>query len=184
MQNEIIVPGHPAPQGSKRPRPIYKGRGEAKRFTGKVALEEQSEKVAPWRADVRKAFEDQWTGLRLDGPVQVVAVFAFYRPANHFYPVNSRRPEPVLRLDAPVFPIQKQRNDIDKLMRSTLDAITSAGRVWVDDSLVVCGIEWKVYVDHPYAAGLGGRSGAIIAVTSLSTERALGDVDLLSQLGF
>jgi Holliday junction resolvase RusA-like endonuclease len=182
---EIVVPGHPAPQGSKHGRPIYKGRGAAKQFTGKVAMVESSEAVEPWRTDVRKAFEQQWTRERIEGPVVVYAVFAFYRPQNHFLPANRSRPEPVLRADAPGFPITKRKNDVDKLLRSTLDAITSAGKVWEDDSSVVGGQQLKVYVDHKLAARLDGRSGAIIRVYPVLDELALpADVDLLSQLGF
>jgi Holliday junction resolvase RusA-like endonuclease len=195
MAAEILVRGVPAPQGSKNPRPIYRGRGPTRVFTGKVALEESSQAVAPWRAAVRDAFEKQWRWSLITGPVRITrCVFVLTRPSTHYFTGrNAHR----LRDDAPAYPIAKQRNDIDKLLRSTLDGITSAGVigkirqvgiVWVDDSQVI-GVDMlrKVYQDHPLAAPLAGQSGAIIRVEAVSEpmleQPPLRD-RLLTEIGF
>jgi crossover junction endodeoxyribonuclease RusA len=181
------VPGHPAPQGSKQPRPIYKGRGEAKKFTGRVALEESSKAVQPWRTDVRKAFEQNWHMAKITGPVRLQVVFVYDRPKTHY---RTGRNAHLLREGAPEFPASKNRNDIDKLLRSTKDAITSVGRVWVDDAFVVATAQVKVYSDHPAAERLGGRGGAIIQLMPVhhTTEIPEGDIgttdNLLAEIGF
>jgi Holliday junction resolvase RusA-like endonuclease len=195
MAAEILVRGVPAPQGSKNPRPFYRGRGPTRVFTGKVALEESSQAVAPWRAAVRDAFEKQWRWSLITGPVRITrCVFVLTRPSTHYFTGrNAHR----LRDDAPAYPIAKQRNDIDKLLRSTLDGITSAGVigkirqvgiVWVDDSQVI-GVDMlrKVYQDHPLAAPLAGQSGAIIRVEAVSEpmlEQPLLRDRLLTEIGF
>jgi len=52
----ITVHGQPATQGSKHARPIYKGRGADKVFTGKVAqVESSKEKHTTWREAVKSA---------------------------------------------------------------------------------------------------------------------------------
>ena len=195
MAAEIIVKGVPAPQGSKNPRPIYRGRGPTRVFTGKVALEESSQAVGPWREAVRNAFEKQWRWGRIVGPVRLTrCVFVLIRPSTHY---GTGRNAHRLRPDAPAYPIAKQRNDIDKLLRSTMDGITSAGVikkirpvgvVWADDSQVV-GVDLlrKVYQDHPLAAPLAGQSGAIIGVEAVSEpmlEQEQPRDRLLAEIGF
>lgn len=145
-------------------------------FTGKVALEESSKAVEPWRNAVRTAFEKQWRWQPITGPVRLTrCVFVLLRPSTHY---GSGRNAHRLRPDAPTYPVAKQRNDIDKLLRSTLDGITSAGVidqfrpvgiVWADDSQVI-GVDMlrKVYQDDPLAAPLNGRAGAILAVEAVS----------------
>ncbi|MGW3992398.1 hypothetical protein ACWEF6_02810 [Amycolatopsis sp. NPDC004772] len=78
----LFVPGQPAPQGSKRARPIYRGKGDAREFTGKVAQTESSKAVKPWRADIRDALLDGHgqPRARFDGPVAVELAFVVKRP--------------------------------------------------------------------------------------------------------
>lgn len=112
----VFVAGTPAPQGSKR--------AFAHKQSGKVVTVEMSKRVKPWRADVREALLDD-TGqpsARYDGAVVVRLEFVMPRPKS--MPVT--RPTPP-HLKTP---------DVDKLARSTLDAITSAG-VIPDDKHVV-----------------------------------------------
>jgi crossover junction endodeoxyribonuclease RusA len=122
----IFVPGRPAPQGSKMARPIYKGRGAAKQFTGKVAQVESSKPgLETWRADVRAAF--LYCGNPIvrfaDGqPVSVRLTFVMPRPSG----MPKRKPTPP----------HTKRPDVDKLLRAVLDALTSAG-VLHDDCQVV-----------------------------------------------
>lgn len=122
----VFVPGKPAPQGSKMARPIYKGRGEAKEFTGKVAQVESSKPgLEAWRADVRAAFVvDGQPRIRFakGEPVSMRLTFVMPRPVG----MSKRKPTPP----------HTKRPDVDKLLRAVLDALTSAG-VLADDCQVV-----------------------------------------------
>lgn len=126
----ITVYGLPAPQGSKR----HVGRG---------VMVESSAAVRPWRADVRAAAEqivlhEGPDGLRalapgypLDGPLVASMVFTFTRPKGHY---RTGRNAHLLRDSAPARP--HGTPDLSKLVRSTEDALTSAG-LWKDDARVV-----------------------------------------------
>lgn len=110
----FTVRGIPAPQGSKR-------------HVGGGRMVESSAKVAPWRQDVRRAAEDAMNGhLPFEGPLELIAIFTLPKPKT------------VKRL------LPFVRPDLDKLLRSTGDALTSAG-VYVDDSQVVSLTARKVY---------------------------------------
>jgi len=117
----FFVPGIPAPQGSKR----HVGRG---------ILIESSKRVKPWREDVRQgaldaADQQQWTA-----PDAVAIGLTFWMPRPKSHPKTRRT-------------IHSSRPDADKLVRSTFDALTSAG-VIRDDSTVVKVSAVKAYV-HP-----------------------------------
>ena len=112
---KIIVYGMPAPQGSKK---FY---GINKR-TGHGILGESSKKVKPWRQDVKAAALAARNGAPpIDGPVCMRVVFTLPKPKSA--PKTKR-----------TYPDRKP--DIDKLLRSTLDALTEAG-VFTDDARVV-----------------------------------------------
>lgn len=113
MNLNFTVYGRPAAQGSKR--------AFVNKRTGKVALVEVSDKVRPWRQDVKQAAIEQTNGAILDGPVAVELHFFFMRPKSAKKSV--------------VAPCNRGSGDIDKLCRSTLDALTEAG-VWHDDAQV------------------------------------------------
>ena len=102
----IIVHGTPAPQGSKR----HVGRG---------VMVESSNKVKPWREAVKWAAIEALVGRGLDGPVTVEVDFYFVHPKT-----GKRRPT------------HSVKPDIDKLLRSTFDALTDAG-AFEDDSRIV-----------------------------------------------
>ncbi len=141
------VAGVPAPQGSKRAIP-RRGRG------GKisVALIESSDKVKPWREDVRQAFlgarsalqPPPWLGPMMTVPLVVKIVFVLPR-------TKAMRDRP-----ASDFPMV-QKPDTDKLARAVLDALTSAG-VYADDSQVV------TLLAHKRRAEPGEPTGAMIHV--------------------
>lgn len=118
---------------------------------------ESSKRVRPWRSDVKAAAEraigTDWTPIK--GPVSLTATFFFLRPRSHY---RTGRFADVLRDDAPVFATSRACGDIDKLLRSTLDALTAAG-VIVDDSQVGMVITTKTY---------GTTSGATIALTEVN----------------
>lgn len=138
----IRVIGQPAPQGSKR-------------HVGGGRMVESSKAVKPWREAVKwaagEAVADS-NGLRYPtGPVNVTVDFTFRRPRNHY---RTGRFADLLRDDAPE--LVDTKPDIDKLLRSTFDALTDAG-VWRDDSQVAVVIATKSY----------GDAGALIHVTPI-----------------
>jgi Holliday junction resolvase RusA-like endonuclease len=148
------VNGTPAPQGSKRARAIYKGRGKAREFTGRVAQVEMSKKVKPWRQAVVDAAQhaigavgmfDDW--VPYTGPVHVAIEFRIRRPLSHY---RTGRFANLLRDNAPDFVITAP--DTDKACRSTLDALTQA-KVYGDDRQVASLSATKVYCDRTDPAG-------------------------------
>jgi crossover junction endodeoxyribonuclease RusA len=114
------VQGHPAPQGSKR-------------HVGNDRMVEQSKAVAPWRQDVKHAAQLAMVGERpyLAGPVAMSVVFALPKPASA---PKRKRTWPA------------RRPDLDKLLRSTLDALT--GVVFADDGQVISVHARKAYVNE------------------------------------
>lgn len=127
---DVFVPGRPAPQGSKR-------------ALGPGRMVEMSKYVDAWRTDVRAACVEAWGDQPpLDGPLVLNVEFVRKRPAS----APKRRTPPATT--AP---------DLSKLIRSTEDAITSAG-VWADDARVVRLVASK------RVAEIGERSGARIRI--------------------
>ena len=111
----IDVLGLPAPQGSKR----HVGRG---------IMVESSSKVGPWReAVVAAAVNQGMANANLEGPISVDVSFYFPRPKGH------HRADGTLKDTAPFTHATKP--DIDKVLRSTLDALVQAA-VITDDSRV------------------------------------------------
>lgn len=145
---KIVVYGDPAPQGSKSFKGIHGGH---------AVLAESSKRVAPWRQDVKVAAEAEigrredpgdWTPM--DGPLLLVVVFTLPAPMS----LPKRRASYPSKLP-----------DLSKLVRSTEDALTSAG-VWKDDARVVECRALKTYPAdtlgaHPDALR---RTGAVIQV--------------------
>lgn len=132
---EFTVRNHrPAPQGSKR----HVGRGR---------LLEQSKRVAPWRDAVHQAARAamltrhvlEYGGrpapgadpASLDGPLSLEVVFTVRKPAS----------APKRRV---TWPTTRDSGDIDKLLRSTFDALTTGGAI-ADDSRVVEVVARKVF---------------------------------------
>lgn len=132
----FAVYGTPAPQGSKR-------------ALGRGVMVESSAKVAPWRADVRAAALAAWPGPPMPGPLSVALVFTLPKPKSA---PKRRRAWP------------DKRPDIDKIVRSTLDALGSAG-VYIDDAQVV-----RLYAEKAYAGDPGAldRPGAAVTVAPLA----------------
>jgi len=147
----FVVEGIPGPQGSKHARPIYTGRGAARQFTGRVATVESSKKVKPWRAAVKAAAELA-TVVPIGGPVELSVTFFLPRPAGH---LGTGRNAGTVRASAPTYPAAKP--DLDKLLRSTCDAITESG-AWSDDAAVV-----NVMAAKRYAAP-GMKPGAMVTI--------------------
>ena len=123
----FFVPGLPAPQGSKK--------GFSRIGTTRVQLVESSTRVAPWREDVRQAAINAAETHDWTAPDAVAIGLTFWMPRPKNHPKTRRT-------------IHSTRPDIDKLTRSTLDALTTAG-VIRDDSTVVKVSAVKCYV-HPH----------------------------------
>lgn len=157
----LRVPGTPAPQGSKSPFVVWP-KGSAKcptcgnRFgrpraviTEGKADSPQRRKLTAWRSAVTAAAHDAGCGAApLAGPVRVRVIFYLERPKS--YPAWRWLPW--------------TKPDLDKLCRSTLDALT-AGHVFGDDAQVVELAARKVYA-------LGRPTGALIRVEPLADQEA------------
>lgn len=128
----VDVLGIPAPQGSKR----HVGRG---------ILVESSTKVGPWREAVVAAATNQGAAnTRLDGPIHVDVSFYMPRPKSHFRANGELKPTaPFVQVNTP---------DLDKLLRSTLDALVQAA-VIADDSRVQHIEARKLYATSERAPG-------------------------------
>lgn len=131
----FTVTGTAAPQGSKKA--FVRGKH--------AVLVESSDAVKPWRQDVVAAAEQAMLAvgwIPLDGPITVAVTFLLRRPPS----IPKRR----------LFPHTKP--DLDKLIRSTLDALTTAGAI-VDDARAV-----DLMLRKRYAAA-GQATGASIHVS-------------------
>ena len=131
------VYGEPAPQGSKR-------------HVGNGRMIESSAKVKPWRQDVVAAAREAMAGpngwAALDGPLCIEMTFTLRKPAS----------APKKRTTYP-----DRKPDLSKLVRSTEDALVTAG-VIADDARIVCMEARKVYPGEHYLAL--NASGARIRV--------------------
>lgn len=175
MRLTIDVLGHPRPQGSKRAF-LHPSTGRA------MMTEQTGQGLRTWREDVKHAAldaiasyndpDDPMRHFPLDGPVHVDVRFRLPRPKAHY---RSGRNAHLLRESAPPFPVGRNVGDIEKLVRSTHDALTTAG-VWADDSQVAICHAAKLYCLPDQ------QPGARIVVTTLDqsigalVDRAIDDV--------
>ena len=145
------VTGIPGAQGSKK-------------HVGNGVMVESSAKVRPWRQDVVAAALVELGRVlgrpAFMGPVGVDLTFRFTRPKSHY---GTGRNAGVLKDSAPKFPTSRALGDADKLARSTLDALVTAG-VLADDSLVVDLNVRKRYSDTP------GARIQVLSATPLISE--------------
>lgn len=135
----ITVYGIPAPQGSKRFLG-FKG--------GKGIMIESSKKVRPWREAVKYAALE--VEGHIAGPVEVSMTFTVQKPASA---PKRRRTWP------------DKKPDLSKLVRSTEDALTDAGK-WDDDARIVKCISEKVFPGE--SPGALKIPGAVILIKSVS----------------
>ena len=137
----ITVLGTPAPQGSKR-------------HVGNGVMIESSKKVKPWRQDVKYAALEAISDTDpISGPVNIRVTFYLPRPKGHY---GTGRNSGQIRTAAPSKPAGKP--DIDKLLRSTLDALGEAG-VFGDDAQITDVLMGKRFADTR-------PPGAVIDVTA------------------
>ncbi|MFJ6730062.1 RusA family crossover junction endodeoxyribonuclease [Streptomyces sp. NPDC091281] len=147
---QLTAYGTPGPQGSK-----------TKNAHG--AMYESSAAVKPWREAVKSAaldalhHDEAW--MALTAAVRLDVTFCLRRPKSHF---GTGRNASVLKASAPPFPTGKP--DLDKLVRSTQDALKDAG-VLADDSVVATLRAEKAFV---LAAGALLTPGAVITIWRLT----------------
>ena len=158
----VTVDGVPAPQGSKRARPIYRGKGTGRVFTGRVALVEMAKGLRAWRADVeaaaRRAMAEAGHTAVLDCPLAVQMTFTLgprptRRPA--WWPAGARWSRSAWWPPA-------SKPDLSKLVRATEDALT--GVAWADDARVVHITAAKAYAGDPNTPDALGAPGAVIRI--------------------
>jgi len=135
----IQVFGDPVPQGSKRAFPVYRGKGEHREFTGKVAVTDNAgARLAEWRhAIVVAARAGIGETAPLEGPVWLSLEFWLRQP---------KRPK---------FALPATRPDYEKLARAVGDALKAAG-VYRDDGQVVTATISKRYTT--------GSPGVVVTV--------------------
>lgn len=140
MALTLDVYGTPAPQGSKNAFVVTPKGGGPPRA---VVVSKNAPALHSWRETVANACRDHLglDGNRLEHAVAVTLLFYLKRPASHY---GTGRNAGILKATAPTHPTTKP--DIDKLVRSTLDAFTTAG-VYRDDSQVVALVVEKLYAD-------------------------------------
>lgn len=128
------VRGTPAPQGSHR--------AFVNRRTGRAIVTDDSPATRPWRTDVRAAATEHWSDAPWPGAIELHITFRFARPRGH----TGKRG---LLPSAPDHKTTKP--DLDKLLRSTLDALT--GIVIRDDAQVVGLAASKMWADDEHPSG-------------------------------
>ena len=128
MKYVITVEGiEAAPQGSKK-------------HVGNGIMVEVCKRVGTWKKAVGREARKVVKEIIIE-PVHVEVVFWFRRPVSHL----NANGEP--KQSAPKYPNRRQ-GDIDKLCRSTLDALTLSAIA--DDSQVVSLQAQKYYCDKKY----------------------------------
>lgn len=142
----IRVIGTPAPQGSKRAFP------NPKNPRMPIVVDDNPKTLKPWRdavaAACAKAIDEDASGWTIAGPCRLTIDFVFA-------PVAS----------APDRVAHTTRPDVDKLVRSTLDALKN-GRAFTDDSLAC-----QLVIRKRYADGTEPE-GALIELADLTEQNA------------
>lgn len=149
----FFVPGIPAPGGSK------KGFG-FRRANGSIGVNmvDDAKRNGDWRAVVAHEAAIAMSGLPIfSGPLRRDIDFFLLRPKGHY---GSGGNASSLKRSSPRYPTTKP--DVDKLTRSTADAMT--GIVYVDDALVVEGEPRRRYAEA------GHPAGARITITPLDNS--------------
>jgi Holliday junction resolvase RusA-like endonuclease len=127
------VAGSPAPKGSAR-AVSRGGRGVLVPSGSPV----NAAKLASWKGEVVAAAQRAARATPWFDPVAIAVVFRF--PARKGDLDSKGRPKARASAYVAVKP------DVDKLLRSTFDALTAAGSVWGDDALAAVSFASRVYV--------------------------------------
>jgi Holliday junction resolvase RusA-like endonuclease len=114
----IVVRDTPQPQGSKSAFALRK----AGAFTGRAVVVEDNQRNKPWREAVRAEAQKVMDGQSpLEGPVVLAVTFTMPKPKS----------APKRKVTWPC-----KKPDLDKLLRSTSDALKNAG-IYRDDAQIV-----------------------------------------------
>jgi Holliday junction resolvase RusA-like endonuclease len=153
----FLVHGVPVGAGSKHGFAVKKN-GQ---YTGKVAMVDTSrERGKDWRQSIVSACFDVMHSRGItpfNEPVIIRASFIFPRPKSHY---RTGRYKGILRDNAPA--VHSSKPDIDKVLRSLLDALTF---IAIRDDSLICEIHaYKSYSDTP---------GARITITPYAEESTL-----------
>lgn len=148
----LEVLGTPAPKGSSR---AFVNKRTGRAILAPSGSDASKKKLASWNVSVRHAAQHALAGSLVmafvNTPIRVAIVFRMLRPGGHYSKATGK-----LLPSAPAFPTGKP--DIDKLARTTLDAMT--GSIFDDDSRIASLVLDKVYAEP-------GGEGATITVWSL-----------------
>lgn len=150
----VTAYGTPVPQGSK-----------TKNRYG--AIYDSNPHLGTWREDVKHAalaaLEEQrgWDALAYEVIIGRF-IFTLPRPKSHY---RTGKNAHLLKETAPTLHCRKP--DLDKLLRSTWDALTAAG-AYTDDSRVAQVIALKAYPSINGPAGVLDRPGVLIHLTGSS----------------
>ena len=153
----IEVLGEPAPKGSMRAmlikgRPIVVASGSR---ANEKALKAWTKAIA---AAVVSSIGERTEPLYVEQPLEVHLMFKLLRPAGHYSTGKVRS----VKASAPLYPMV-MCDDIDKLARSTLDALT--GLLFDDDGRIVTLVCTKHYADS------AAQQGVVITIDSLLTSK-------------
>jgi len=132
-------------------RPASQG---SKRHVGGGRMVEQSPYLKAWREAVRQEALSTEESMAL-GPVTLELAFRFFRPKGHFNSKGELKPNAPMRMIT--------TPDLDKLQRSTLDALT--GVLFKDDSQVCRILAMKCYCLE------GELEGCEIVVEGVEVEK-------------
>lgn len=116
----FTAPGTPRPKGSWK-------------SIGKGRMIPDNKRAKGWEETVAICARSQYTNSPpTESPVVVDAIFRVPRPRSHY---GTGKNADKVKLSAPAQPTGQRCGDIDKLLRTVLDAMT--GIVYKDDSQVV-----------------------------------------------
>lgn len=137
----VVVRDEPRPQGSKR--------AFRHKTTGNVVVvDDNSPKLKNWRESVRGEVQDVMDGRApIEGPVVLAVTFTVAKPKS----------APKTRVTWP-----ERKPDLDKLLRSVMDAL-KAGGAYKDDAQVVEIIRLGKFYPDPHARVIPGSSAAIMS---------------------
>lgn len=145
MTVSFSVNGTPAPQGSK--------------VRTRYGMRESSNAVMPWREAVKAAIIVRDIPCT-PGPVHVDVDFRFTRPKSHY---GSGRNAHLVKDSVDRYPVGRNKGDLDKLLRSTFDALAQGGAI-TDDAYVVSALPTKRWCEPDEL------EGATITISSLGRQ--------------
>jgi len=147
------------PIGQPRPRAFAKRFGDT--YTARIYTPGTAE---AWKGIMALAAGPHRPAVPLLGPIRVDATFWFPRPLSHY---RTGKFAGQLRDNAPKF--HEVKPDRDNLDKALLDTLKTLG-FFRDDSQVVGGELWKLYVTGPGQSLFGARGvpGADIKISLLT----------------